>query len=127
MKFKLLKLVMKESVEKESVLRRVAAEETLEESKEDLDINSDKIYKKVQVTFEGGDCGHKEKWLFDNMAERELAELDASDSNNLVGDCPKCDSEMYYMTDYKILKENLEDLRWRTLIILKIYIIFLHI
>ena len=35
MKFKLLKLVMKESVEKESVLRRVAAEETLEESKKE--------------------------------------------------------------------------------------------
>lgn len=35
MKFKLLRLVMKESVEKESVLRRVAAEETLEESKKE--------------------------------------------------------------------------------------------
>lgn len=89
-------------------IEEVENKEAKTESKEDLDINSDKVYKKVQVTFECGDCGHREKWSFDDMTERELAELDASDSNDLVGDCPRCDSMMYYMTDYKIIKENKE-------------------
>ena len=70
----------------------------------DLNIRSKKVYKQVVVTFECDDCGHKEDWTFNDMAEWRLAELEASDSNNEVGDCPECDSIYYNMTSYKIIK-----------------------
>ena len=81
------------------------SKEVKAESKEDLDMNSKTIYKKVQVTFECDDCGHKEDWTFDDMAEWRLAFLEASDSNEEVGDCPECGSIYYNMKDYKIIEE----------------------
>ena len=74
--------------------------------KKDLDINSNTKYKKVQVTFECDDCGHRENWTFDDIAEKTLAELEASDSNTLVADCPECGSMYYNMKDYNIVEEN---------------------
>ena len=76
------------------------------ESKEDLDKSSKEIYKQVIVTFECDDCGHKEDWTFDDMAEWRLAYLEASDSNNEVGDCPECGSMYYNMKNYKIIEES---------------------
>ena len=58
---------------------------------------------KIQLTFVCDDCGHKENWLFSNLPEQYLEELEASDSNNLVGDCPKCNSLYYNMKNYKKL------------------------
>lgn len=71
--------------------------------KKDLDVNSNEKYEKIQLTFVCDDCGHKENWLFSNLSERDLAELEASDSNNLVGDCPECNSSYYNMKNYKKL------------------------
>ena len=58
---------------------------------------------KIQITFVCDDCGHKENWLFYNLTDRDLAELEASDSNNLVDNCPKCNSLYYNMKNYKKL------------------------
>lgn len=71
----------------------------------DLDIRSKEVYKQVVVTFECDDCGHKEDWTFDDMSEYRLAYLDGSDSNNEVGNCPKCNSIYYNMKKYKIIKK----------------------
>ena len=68
--------------------------------------SNDKKYKQVVVTFGCDDCGHKEDWTFDDMFEWQLADLEASDSNNEVGDCPECGSMYYNMKDYKIIEES---------------------
>lgn len=68
--------------------------------------SNDKKYKQVVVTFGCDDCGHKEDRTFDDMFEWQLADLEASDSNNEVGDCPECGSIYYNMKDYKIIEES---------------------
>ena len=68
--------------------------------------SNDKKYKQVVVTFGCDDCGHKEDRTFDDMFEWQLADLEASDSNNEVGDCPECGSMYYNMKDYKIIEES---------------------
>ncbi len=98
---------LRESKKAESdKLAKLVEKKALKESKEDLDKNSNKTYKQVIATFECDDCGHKEDWTLRNMTERELADLEASDSNDEVGDCPECGSIHYNMKKYKVAEEN---------------------